>query len=79
MGFPCYRNFYLLYGNKNIKIDRLLREHLKTSKSRLATEAKVEFTEVNEHFADRMRINKLNKVELCPTNIFVFNTLEKGN
>ena len=30
----------------------LLRETLKTPKSRLATEAKAEFTEVNEHFAE---------------------------
>jgi hypothetical protein len=28
------------------------RESLKTPKSRLATEAKAEFTKVNEHFAD---------------------------
>ena len=29
-----------------------LREPLKTPKSRLATEAKAEFTKVNEHFAE---------------------------
>ena len=30
-----------------------LREPLKTQKSRLATEAEAEFTDVNEHFAER--------------------------
>ena len=30
----------------------ILWEHLKTPKSRLAAEAKAEFTKVNEHFAE---------------------------
>jgi hypothetical protein len=33
--------------------DTIIRESLKTPKSRLATESKAEFTKVNEHFANR--------------------------
>jgi hypothetical protein len=40
---------------ENTKNDRdsVKRELLKTPKSRLATEAKAEFTKVNEHFTDK--------------------------
>jgi hypothetical protein len=41
--------FYLYPGQPHQIFDR---ESLKTPKSRLATEAKAEFTKVNEHFAD---------------------------